>query len=878
MKRIFTILIANLITSLIGNTQTITSVENVYGGRINAIAASKIAGTTDSFNVFITTESANTAFFTKARVNATSAATINTWTKVTGLTAGSNYGSGIQNIATSDSCNYMLFVYNNNIYKADASGAGVSLAASLPAGSVAVDIANGGRYMYFLSHSNTSNQDQIGMMDFGAGGTNFGTAVLSVYSTATYPAKTKMSLAADSIVLIKEGSDPEITLYKNLTSGTKAFEHDALAALSTSIYWNSAAIAPDGRVFVGGSDNSNKYIAYRDTTTAVWTVVNTGIAGTFGKNIAFYQPTGSASYYVYFGSAYSTAKGAVSTWANLGNISLETHSNDGASFTIGANSAGGTVLFTTDQGLGWTKNSGSIISEINEGIEAVQVNDFDMRSDKDFGWLASKAGVRYVRNYNTASKAWSNAMFPNGDGSPYYSAEMVGNDSNSVYVGNVRVYKTTNKGTTWSQVFTAENAPYNFPGSSQVTSIAVSDSVNNIVMAGYKIQGSQRGGVFYSTNGGSSWSQLLIYATVNGQDVDVNDIEITSDSGKVVAYIGVDYDNSVSPIIRGMYKAQWNGASWTVRAENIYSPSTSLININDIVIHSRDTILASGGFYNTVYGREYGINFMVSRPVYNTWTSYVPSAARTSGFSACAWHGDTLFYAYKDSILYSRIAFSATGTGTPGEALYTKVDNGTEINVLYYDELLAGSGTGFKSIKGANFTLPSKIIAFNAIQKENEILLSWINDLDDDVSQYKLQYSCNGGNFITLANIASTKLKKYSYLDVSNCTTDYRYYRLMIVDKSGNTEYSNIIKVGNQQKKLVKVFPNPVVNGMVQVQTTLSGNSTIQIIDIAGRERMKTTANLLGIASFSTLGLTKGMYLLQITNVGEKYVQTIFIQ
>lgn len=540
--------------------------------------------------------------------------------------------------------------------------------------------------------------------------------------------------------------------------------------------------------------------------------------------------------------------------------------------------AGGVVLITTDQGLGWTKNSGSIISEIDEGIEAVQVNDFDMRSDKDFGWLASKAGVRYVRNYNTSSKTWSNAMFPNGDGSPYYSAEMVGNDSMSAYVGNVRVYKTTNKGSSWSQVFTAENAPYNFPQvGSQVTAIAVSDSVNNIVMAGYKILGSSRGGVFYSTNGGSSWSQLLIYSTTNGQDVDVNDIEITSDSGKLVAYIGVDYDNSVSPIIRGMYKAQWNGSSWTVRSENIYSPSTSLINVNDIVIHSRDTIVATGGFYNSVYGKEYGINFMISRPVYNTWTSATQSS-RNSGYTACAWHGDTLFYAYKDSILYSRISFSSTGTGTPGEALYSTVDKGTEINVLYYDELLAGCGTSFKSIKGAMAILPLNISSFTAVQKQNETIISWKNELDEDVSQYQLEYSCDDSNFSILTNIASTKQKQYSFVDANICTSNFRYYRLKTVYQSGSSVFSNIIKIGNSKNAVVNVFPNPSSNNVFYLQSNLAGNSQVKIFDIAGRERFSATKNLNGINTFSVLGLEKGVYQLLIVNNNQTITKTMIFQ
>ena len=878
MKKTATILFAILLVSLLGNAQSITSVENVYGGRVNAIASSSITGTIDSFNVFVTTESANTAFYAKVKGGLLSTPTISSFSKMPALTAAAGVGSSIQKIAAYSS--YMYFVNTDNkIYKTAFNSASYTSFRSFGADTSLNDFVVSGNRMWFFFKVFSSNQDRFGYSDLDASG-NITSFVSSYgYNNVTYPAKSAMSYKnGDSILVFKEGTDPELTILANITSGTTSFIHDALSTLSSSISWKCAAVAPDGTIFVGGSNNTTKYVAYRDTTSTTWTVVNTTIAGVSGSNIAFYEGL-FGNYYVYFGSAYSNAKGTALSWLNWGNVSFETHSNDGATLSLCSGLIGGTLLLTTDQGLGWTKNSGSIITEINDGIEAVQVNDFDMRTEKDFGWLASKAGVRYVRNYNTASKAWSNAMFPNGDGSPYYSAEMIGNDSNSAYVGNVRVYKTTNKGTTWSQVFTAENAPYSFPQvGSQVTSIAVSDSVNNIVMAGYKILGSQRGGVFYSTNGGSSWSQLLIYASTSGQDVDVNDIEITSDSGKLVAYIGVDYDNSVSPIIRGMYKAQWNGSSWTVRSENIYSPSTSLININDIVIKSRDTILASGGFYNSVYSREYGINFMVSRPVYNTWTSYVPSVARTTGFSACAWNGDTLFYAYRDSILYSRIFFSSTGTGTPGEALYAKVDKGTEINVLYYDELLAGSSTGFKSLTGASVVLPSKIVAFTAVSKQKETILNWRNETDEDVSQYQLQFSCDGVSFNSLANIVSNKLKNYSYTDNESCASDFRYYRLKIIDKSGNIEYSNIIKIGNGIKHSISVYPNPVINGILHANTSLPGISAIQIFDISGKIRLQTHQNLQGISSINVSNLEKGSYFLKIANGNEKNSTTIVIQ
>jgi hypothetical protein len=872
------LLLTALLLQQIVFAQTITTVENVYGGRINAITASAIVGSLDSANVFVTTESANTAFYAKANGITTGAVNISSFTKMPALTASAGVGSGVQKIASYGS--YMYYLNGNMVNKVAFNSSTITTVKTFGFIDTSLtDFTIKGNRMWYFFKVFSSNQDRFAYSDLDANGNIINYFSSYSYNNITYPSKTMMSYnLGDSILAFKGGNDPELTILANINSGITAFIHDNLSTLSSSVNWATAAIAPDGRIFIGGSDNMNKYVAYKDISSGTWTSVNTSIAGVSGSNIAFYENV-AGNYYVYLGSAYSNLKGVLSSWNNLGNTSLETHSNDGASFALANSFTSGVVLFTTDQGLGWTKNAGSVIREINAGIEAVQVSDFDMRSAKDFGWLASKSGVRFVRNYNTPSKTWSNAMFPNGDGSPYYSAEMIGNDSNSVYVGNVRVYKTTNKGVNWNQVFTPEIAPYNFPNvGTQVSAIAVSDSVNNIVMAGFKIQGTQRGGLFVSNNGGSTWSQLLINATTTGFDVDVNDVEIVSDSGKVVAYIGVEYDSSLTTPLRGMYKAQWNGTSWSVRAEDIYTPTTSLLNVTDIVIHSKDTILASGGFYNKVYGREYGINFMISRPVFNTWRSYVPSVSRYQPFSAAAWNGDTLFYAYRDSILYSRIFFNATGTGTPGEALYTKVDNGTEINVLYYDELLAGSGTGFRSVKGASFILPNKVVTLSATIKNNkETVLTWKNDFDEYVSQYVLEQSCKGLAFSPLANISSTNSKNYSYTDETICNDNFKLYRLKIIEKSGAIHYSATIKIGKQLPAEIAIYPNPSPNKIIQLNTTLKGESVINIFNLQGKQVGNYTINLLGVNTLNLQHLPKGNYILQINNDKNSYAQKIML-
>ncbi len=872
MKKALPLVLASYL--LIGAIQAqtfIADVESVYGGSIKGITGGKVGSYVDSFRVFIATESANSIFYADGNKLTIGNASIKSFTVLPSTNAAAGLGSGIEKLAYHKASGKVFFINLGNLYASSITALSATLIVPAGMNGPINDLAIVDNNILFTSFNMGNTYVSKGSLDA------VGNYTAATTGTIAGSFDLHIGNNADSVYLFQQGTAPKV--YK--------FNHDAATlnfpatyvsvspVLSPTIFWKTMGVATDGKIFIGGSDNMNKHVANGNINSAVFTSVNTGIAGTFGNNIDFY--TGLlGNYYVYFGSAYSNAKGAASTWFNFGNISFETHPNDGAVFTLGTNLPGGVILCTTDQGLGWSKNSGEIIREIDEGIEAVQVNDFDMRSAKDFGWLASKAGIRYVRNYNTASKSWSSPMFPNGDGSPYYACEMVGKtDSNSVYVGNVRVYKTTNKGANWTQVFTAEAAPYNFSGQSQVRTIAVSDSMTNVVLVGYNDPSNNRGGVFYSMNGGTSWNQLLCYASTTGQDIDVNDIEITSDSGKIVAYIGVDYDNSVSPPITGMYKAQYNGASWSVSKETIYSPSSSLIRINDIVIHSRDTIMAVGGFNNTVYGYEYGIMFSISRPVYNAWTSNVVTT-HNPYYSACYWNGDTLFYACRDTVWYRQLTYTATGTAATAEKIYSTVPKGTEINVLYYDELLGGNGTGFYAFRPTG-PLPIHISKFTATSKREGNLISWTNDTEADVLQYELEVSCDGIHFIGAANIKATGERTYQHIDKTPCN-NIIHYRLKVHNKNGSIEYSKIITLRRDGNKQVKVYPNPVTKGTLTIELSTASSSNIIIFDALAKERLRLNGKAAGIHSLNTSSLNPGTYYMQVVTGTERKLITIIVQ
>lgn len=695
MKKLITLLAFFIVATKI-HAQTVANVEGVYGGSISSITGGKVGSATDTFRIFVATQSANSIFYSTTIVPSSGApATIDSFRVLTAASSASGFGSGINKLAYHNTSGKVFFISIGTVYSASTSSTSAS---TIPSLNGIADIAIAGNNFFALSSAMPDNIVYAGTLDAS------GNLTINSATTIIGQAYSNLVLGKNNkLYLFKAGSDPQAVEFGgNISSGVNfsTTTINNLSSLSSSVQWGAMAVYSDGTVYIGGNDNTGKIMASASGFTGSYTSSSIGIAGISGSNIEF-RTVNASSYYVYFGSAYNTNNGSAGSWFNIGNTSFETHPNDGPVFFVKNHlTSGGVLLMTTDQGLGITKNSGSVIVEADLGINAVQVKDFDMNTSKDFGWLASKSGIRYVENYNTTAKAWSKALFPNGDGSPYYSCEMVSNDT--AYVGNSRIYKTNDKGNTWTQLFDANQTPYNLLGAT-VSTIAIGGTNNQIVMVGYKqLTGNSKGGVFYSLNGGTSWQQLLINATSMGQDVNVNDIEMTIDSGMVVAYIGVNYSSTTSPITTGMYKVKYNGTTWAVSSEPIYNSSSALISINDIAIVSKDTIVAVGAYYNSVLKHEYPISFSISRAVKNTWSSAVVDTSRVGGYKAVSWSGDTLFYAYNNIIYWDRIQFNTTYTYRRGEAEYYSVPVGTEVNVLFYDELVAGTETDIRSIRGAS--------------------------------------------------------------------------------------------------------------------------------------------------------------------------------
>ncbi len=888
MKKLFTIwtiltiLILLLFLNSFTNAQLSSpTTETVYGGRINGISVISTAANTS--RIYIATESANSVFY--ADVTTTSGSeSFGTFTVMPGLGSDDNYGSAISKIYAHQTSGYLFFLQNNNLYKTIYTGSAVTLVE----GAAVSDFIVYGDYIFYIKGTLFYYGQIDGSGNITSSG-SFSIASLTFPSIRVNPSDSKIYIAT----LSTTPSIYESSQAYNALTGSSSFSALTVGTISASFTSVDAfGIGPDGTFFIGGDNNSYKFVQYSTDKGATWSATAaTSITGIGGTNFSF---AGSTSPYVVHTAkcyaTFTTASG-FGSWAEYGNVSSETHPNDGAVFVDPNNNQ--IVYITTDQGIGATKNGGSVLFEIDDGVEAVQVNDFSMHSGKDIAWLASKAGVRKVTSFST-TPVWTNAIFPNNDGSTYYSAEMENDNDATAYVGNVRVYKTNNSGSSWNRVLSESTTGY--PGvGSRVEAIEVCPTNSNLVLAGFYVDGTNQGGLWYSINAGAVWTQLKLRSTSTlPNDVDVKDIAFTTESGHAIAYIGVYYDLTISgPENRGysIYRAEWDGSAWTVREDMQYLYTSTgaviVVTINDIEVNSAGTILYATGTDASLVAP---VAYYKDLSGTNKWTPVPPTGFPTGDKQGKAIAvGGGAIYCAVDNVIYT----IAESGGTEWSIGHT-YPAGTEINVLFYDALLAGTGTG---LYGHDYSgpLPVELISFTAELEGKKVNLNWETATEVNNYGFAVERSAVGGQLsaesgkrkadswqrigFVQGHGNSNSPKEYSFVDEPSGGKEFSY-RLRQIDFDGAYEFSHTVKVSFTDElnfNLVQNFPNPFnPETVIKFELPKASFVKLRVYNTLGEE----VGNLLnekkdaGIYSvdFNAKHLPSGVYLYRLETNG--YTQT----
>ena len=136
-------------------------------------------------------------------------------------------------------------------------------------------------------------------------------------------------------------------------------------------------------------------------------------------------------------------------------------------------------------------------------------------------------------------------------------------------------------------------------------------------------------------------------------------------------------------------------------------------------------------------------------------------------------------------------------------------------------------------------TLPVTFTATPSYGHNNAISLKWNTSDENDVKDYTVERSSDGINFKEMAVIKTynAALDNYSYVDAYP-QTGFNYYRLQGSLISGDTKYSDIIKVDIEKGiSLVRAYPNPVINKTFNLQfvNEPAGFYQVKLVNNAGQ-------------------------------------------
>jgi len=356
------------------------------------------------------------------------------------------------------------------------------------------------------------------------------------------------------------------------------------------------------------------------------------------------------------------------------------------------------------------------------------------------------------------------------------------------------VFLSTNNGTSWTEV----------------NSGLTNSDVLSLAVGGTNLFAGTWGGVFLSTNNGTSWTAIgltnsdvfslavsgtNLFAGTRGGGVFLSTNNGTSwtavNSGLTNSFVlslAVSGMNLFAGTSGGVFLSTNNGTSWTA------------IGLTNSYVYSLDV---SGT--NLFAGTSGGV-FLST----NNGTSWTAVGLTNSFVSSLAVSGMNLFAGTSGGV------FLSTNNGTS----WTEVNSGLtnfDVSSLVVSgtNLFAGTWGGGVWRQPLLEMIPVELISFIATANGKEVTLVWSTATELNNQGFEVQRKFGSNDFVTIGSVkgngTTTSPNHYSFVDKLIDVGKY-FYRLKQIDFDGTFEYSNEIEVEVRvldKFTLEQNYPNP---------------------------------------------------------------------
>ena len=202
------------------------------------------------------------------------------------------------------------------------------------------------------------------------------------------------------------------------------------------------------------------------------------------------------------------------------------------------------------------------------------------------------------------------------------------------------------------------------------------------------------------------------------------------------------------------------------------------------------------------------------------------------------------------------------------------------------DKLVAAAthGRGVFTSTLLSTPLGVTLLDFTGSLQKNNILLNWNTSSEYNSNYFDLEKSYDGVQFHKIATVQaagnSTILQQYNYLD-NELPVEMNYYRLKMVDITGQYVYSNVKLIRNTALgQNIYILGNPFTDNIqIKFARIPKGSVSVRLLDASGKTLFNSAYNKIAQnqiqINVNKGNLISGIYILQVQVDGKNFVEKV---
>jgi len=181
---------------------------------------------------------------------------------------------------------------------------------------------------------------------------------------------------------------------------------------------------------------------------------------------------------------------------------------------------------------------------------------------------------------------------------------------------------------------------------------------------------------------------------------------------------------------------------------------------------------------------------------------------------------------------------------------------------------VAGTSVDIGAYELQGTTVPVDLVHFKGSIQNGIVTLQWESGAESNLNRYVIEKSTDGLSFVKTTSVGSRgSYRHYTYSLPQ--IEPVNYYRLEIVDNSGKKTYSDIIRLAQNSKDKIAVYPNPARNN---IWLNVPEASKTHLYNLSG-VLLRTISLQAGLNKINIQSLSTGVYFFRIGRTEIKFVK-----